>query len=225
MGAFGDFFSGFSDPFVSYAKLGYGIYQDIRDFNYRRDLQDELFSREDNAVQRRKADLEAAGMNPFMAAGSPASAGSAVNISSKDIGSPGSVLDGLMAMQSYKKMKADTKKAEEDAKTAEFIKHITEFNSQNAMYDAMDRKDTFFFNRGYYRIPEEFSNGNVYFGDLNPHKSIRQDNPFYNQLQYQLDNNRNNADLLQRQADYFTSDKMGKYFGYVLDFLRMMNGR
>lgn len=46
---------------------------------YQQGLQQEIFGREDNAVQRRAADMEAAGINPILAAGAPAQAGAVVS--------------------------------------------------------------------------------------------------------------------------------------------------
>lgn len=43
--------------------------------DYQREYNEQIFAREDNAVQRRAADLEAAGLSKTLAAGSPASAG------------------------------------------------------------------------------------------------------------------------------------------------------
>ena len=57
----------------------FGQYQNM---NYMKGIQHEIFSREDNAVQRRTADLIAAGLSPVLAAGSSASAGNIVKTES-----------------------------------------------------------------------------------------------------------------------------------------------
>lgn len=42
---------------------GYSIYQDLRNFNYEKNLQQQIFDREDSAWQRAAADVKAAGLS------------------------------------------------------------------------------------------------------------------------------------------------------------------
>lgn len=58
--------------------LGYNIYSGERNLQYQKQLQERIFNREDTAVQRRKADMIAAGFNPVLAAGDGAGSGSVV---------------------------------------------------------------------------------------------------------------------------------------------------
>lgn len=49
--------------------LGYNIYAGERNFSYQRQLNQQIMNREDNAVSRRAADLQRAGLHPTLAAG------------------------------------------------------------------------------------------------------------------------------------------------------------
>lgn len=70
-GLFGSNFVGDYD-----AKKNYDLQK--AQLQYQKDLQQTIFNREDTAVQRRAADLKAAGMNPLMAAGAAAQSGAVV---------------------------------------------------------------------------------------------------------------------------------------------------
>lgn len=84
MGLISGLFQGLAGLFdtavnANVASQNLGFQQQV--FNYQKDLQNKLFEREDNAVQRRAADLEAAGLSKTLAAGSAAGAGDYVPVS------------------------------------------------------------------------------------------------------------------------------------------------
>ena len=80
------------------ANTVYNFYTNKRDFDYQKALQQTMFEREDTAVQRRMADLQAAGINPNIAAGSAASAGSVVSRSNTNDVNMGTALDMVQAL-------------------------------------------------------------------------------------------------------------------------------
>lgn len=82
---------------------------------YQKDLQNTIFAREDNAVQRRVADLKAAGLSPTLAAGSSAGAGSVVSTSAPQKKSD---LESYLALASVGTAIAQQQKAQTEADIA-----------------------------------------------------------------------------------------------------------
>lgn len=82
---------------------------------YQKDLQNKIFEREDNAVQRRVADLVSAGLSPTLAAGSSAGAGSVVSTSAPQ---KKSNFEPIMALASVGTALANQQKAITEAENA-----------------------------------------------------------------------------------------------------------
>lgn len=82
---------------------------------YQKDLQNKIFEREDNAVQRRVADLVSAGLSPTLAAGSAAGAGSVVSTSAPQKKSD---LESYLALAGVGTALAQQQKAQTEADIA-----------------------------------------------------------------------------------------------------------
>lgn len=82
---------------------------------YQKDLQNRIFEREDNSVQRRVADLKAAGLSPTLAAGSSAGAGSVVSTSAPQ---KKNNLEAFTALASLKTVLAQQRRAQTEADIA-----------------------------------------------------------------------------------------------------------
>ena len=88
------------------AKSIYDIWSNERDFDYQKSLQNQVFAREDNSVQIRMEDLKAAGLNPNLAAGSAAGAGSVVGRSNTPSISGNPIGTGLDMAQHVQQLRA-----------------------------------------------------------------------------------------------------------------------
>ena len=87
----------------------------VENLAYQKDIQNKIFEREDNAVQRRVNDLIKAGLSPTLAAGSSAGAGSVVSTSAPQ---KKSNLEALTALASVKTLLAQQQRAQTEADIA-----------------------------------------------------------------------------------------------------------
>lgn len=119
-GGIGSILDAFTNAALGTASLGlnaYNMYQQQQNFStnyewqkalfgYNVGLQNIMFSREDNAVQRRVADLKAAGLSPVLAAGQAANAGPVIHQDAPQR-QRAQIPDLLGAVMSLMKMKED----------------------------------------------------------------------------------------------------------------------
>lgn len=117
----------------------YNAVQQHQKMQYDKGIQQQIFAREDNAVQRRAADLEAAGLSKTLAAGSSANAGVAVPVQAPqvDASKMDAAMNALAAMTNLaqiRKLSAETQEAQ--ANTTRAVSQGKLFDAQSTAVDS-----------------------------------------------------------------------------------------
>lgn len=124
------------DSFINLGSSIYNAWSQNRTYNYQKDLQKQLFRREDNAIQRRVADAEKAGFNKWSVLGEGSSAGSAVPVTTPQFEPKGSLFDTLSNFYGLVRQKAEAETAKNEEKNSKiaFDSAKLKYNEQLRSY-------------------------------------------------------------------------------------------
>lgn len=170
----------------------YNIWANKRDFDYQRALQQEIFNREDTAVQRRMADLKAAGLNPNLAAGSAAGAGAVVSRSNTNDVNFGSALDTMAAISQIKAQNIQNK--------------ILKYEERKAMHDATTARvnlDKLYWQADYENAFYKYMFGNQSNGFTRENFPI-----LYQYFDNMMKDQKNSTELLEKQNNWYNTQNV-----------------
>lgn len=133
MGILGDFLG----SAVQGVGVGLNYLQQQKQFEYDQNLQQTMFEREDNAVQRRAADLQAAGLSQTLAAGSAASTMSPVRAQVPGAGIGNQIAENMALRSSLMRQEADISKTREEEKRIKEEVEVAKLQKEKLGYELM----------------------------------------------------------------------------------------
>lgn len=169
-------------------------------------------------------DLKAAGLNPNLAAGSGAGAGAVVgrsntpNVSMNNIGA---ALDAASHVQQIRAQRLQNQILQNEKDISDYNASLKRYDYGNSKLNNMVERAALYQQLGIKDIKLRFDDeGNITLwspdfnqGNGHNYQINLEDSPLMKQLRWQIQNNKNAADLLQKDTDYYTADKIAGYIG------------
>lgn len=157
-------------------------------------------------------DLENSGLNPNLAAGSAAGAGSVVSRSNTNDIDPGSALDMLSAINQIKNQEIEREILQQQKEKSERENALETMSTLHSL--GFNVSPTFYNNKLGFRFVSEWD-GNTLVTNLSPETG----NKIFDNIDYQNQYMKNAADLIQKDNDWYTTDKVS---GLVLGSLGLL---
>lgn len=202
-------------------KTGYNVYTDQRDYWHNKHVQEETWRREDSAIQRRVADAQAAGINPYDAISGAGGAASGQTVSQHSNSLPtGSLMDTFAAIKQNKILDEKVKQEKDNTETNRLGQFYQRMMAQNAYIDFLNNYERFGYEHGKY--PDlDFYSGRMGFDDIDKRKGYpmsqgyqpggydySSNSPFNRMLDASMQNYLNQSDMLRKENLWFNTNEI-----------------